>query len=291
MSAGSQGATMTTPLSLNETQARAVSAGSASAHGRREWRPVFSMLLAWPVPFVLLALWWLGTEQNWISAQTLPPPAQVFDTLLTMLHTGEAWRHLAVSLQRVFGGFALGAGVGLFIGFGMGLSNIIRELLYPAFRMLACVPLLGWLPLLMLLLGIDETLKVVLIAKAALIPVTLNTYQGLRNVPSSYLDLARVYRFGYGQRLWRVQLPAALPAIWSGLRYGLTHCWLVLVLVELLASSEGLGYLMSNGQQLMQMDVLLAAVIIVGAVGFTLDKLLEAGERHLLRWRQQAFAS
>jgi sulfonate transport system permease protein len=287
---------MTALLSVAEPQLRAEPAGvapAARASARAaDWRRRgFGVLLAWPVPLFLLALWWLGSERQWISAQTLPPPGQVLDTLVAMLRSGEAWDNLSISLQRVFGGFALGAGAGLLLGLGMGLSAIGRELLYPAFRLLACVPLLGWLPLLMLLLGIDEALKVVLIAKAALIPVTLNTYQGLRNVPESYLELARVYRFNRGQLLRRVLLPAALPSIWSGIRYGLTHCWLVLVLVELLASSEGLGYLMSNGQQLMQMDVLLVAVIIVGTVGFVLDKLLEAIERRLLRWRREAFGS
>ncbi len=287
---------MTALLSVAEPQLRAEPAGvapAARASARAaDWRRRgFGVLLAWPVPLFLLALWWLGSERQWISAQTLPPPGQVLDTLVAMLRSGEAWDNLSISLQRVFGGFALGAGAGLLLGLGMGLSAIGRELLYPAFRLLACVPLLGWLPLLMLLLGIDEALKVVLIAKAALIPVTLNTYQGLRNVPESYLELARVYRFNRGQLLRRVLLPAALPSIWSGIRYGLTHCWLVLVLVELLASSEGLGYLMSNGQQLMQMDVLLVAVIIVGTVGFVLDKLLEAIERRLLLWRREAFGS
>lgn len=246
---------------------------------------------AWAVPLALLALWWAGSAVGWLSPQTLPRPAQVFQTLGHLLHTGEAWAHLSISLQRVALGFALGAGVGLVLGLGMGLSSILRELLYPPFRLLACVPLLGWLPLCILWLGIDELLKVVLIAKAAVVPVTLNTYQGLRAVPGRYLELARVYRFTWLQVLARVMVPAALPAIWSGLRYGLSHCWLVLVLVELLASSEGLGYLMSNGQQLMQMDVLLVAVLMVGTVGYAIDRALETCERYWLRWRPEAFAS
>lgn len=247
-------------------------------------------LLQWPLPLALLLLWWLGSSLEWISPQTLPPPGKVLDILVTMLRNGEAWKHLSISMQRVFAGFIVGSSVGVLLGFSMGLSQWLRELLYPTFRLLACVPLLGWLPLLMLLLGIDEALKIVLIAKAALIPVTLNTFQGLREVPQTYLEVARVCGFNWSQRVSKVMLPAAFPSIWGGLRYGLTHCWLVLVLVELLSSSEGLGYLMSNGQQLMQMDLLLAAVLIVGAVGFTLDKVLECIEKRLLRWRKEAFA-
>lgn len=250
---------------------------------------------AWPrrlvagiVPLALLLLWWQASARGWISAQVLPPPRQVLDTLVTMIGNGEAWGHLSISLRRVLAGFALGTAVGLVLGLGMGLSRTVYGLLYPAFRALACVPVLGWLPLLMLLLGIGEALKVVLIAKAALVPVTLNTCQGVRAIPAEYLDVARAYRLRPWQYWTRVALPSALPQVWAGVRYGLTSCWLVLVLVELLASSEGVGYLMSNGQQLMQLDVLLAAVIIVGATGFVLDRVLEGIEQGLLRWRRPA---
>lgn len=269
-------------------------AGYASVKARPRWFTGWQALgnpaLSWLVPLMVLGLWWVSSTAAWISPQTLPEPGRVFETGVRMVDSGEAWQHLSISLQRVSMGFAVGAGAGLLLGMGMGLSRTVRELLYPSFRMLACVPLLGWLPLCILLLGIDELLKVVLIAKAAVIPVTLNTYQGVRAVPAQYLELARVYRFSPLQTVSRVMLPAAFPLIWSGLRYGLSHCWLVLVLVELLASSEGLGYLMSNGQQLMQMDVLLVAASIVGAVGFALDRILEACERYLLRWRPRGFA-
>lgn len=246
--------------------------------------------IAWAVPLTLLMLWWLGGQLDWISPQTLPSPARVAGTLLQLLTTASGWQQICISLQRVLGGFVIGAGLGLLLGLGMGLSRILHELLYPSFRVLASIPLLGWLPLLMLVLGIGEPLKLVLIAKAALVPVALNTSRGIASVARGHREVGRLYRFGPLQHLRHILLPAAMPSIWSGLRYGLTSCWLVLVLVELLASSEGLGYLMSNGQQLMQMDVLLAAVVIVGAIGLSLDRALEAVERYLLRWRNEAFA-
>ncbi|WP_066096887.1 ABC transporter permease [Xanthomonas massiliensis] len=234
---------------------------------------------------VLLLAWSLASDRGWIDARTLPSPLQVLQTLAGMARNGEAWDSLSISLQRVLAGCALGAVAGLLLGMAMGTWRTVHALVHPAFRALACVPVLGWLPLLMLLLGIGEALKIVLIAKAAFIPVALNTSAGIRAVPVSWLEVADVYGLGAWQRWTRVALPAALPAVWTGLRYGLTSCWLVLVLVELLASSEGLGYLMSNGQQLMQLDVLLACVVMIGAMGFGLDRLLQAVERWLLRWR------
>jgi len=148
---------------------------------------------------------------------------------------------------------------------------------------------LGWLPLLMLLVGIDEALKIILISKAALVPIALNTFKGIRNVPTRYIEVGRVLRFTRRQMLARIVFPAALAPIWNGIRYGLTHAWLALVVVELLASSEGLGFMIVYGRQLFQLDVVLAAVLVVGVVGYALDKVLAAIETRLLGWRKEAF--
>ncbi len=141
----------------------------------------------------------------------------------------------------------------------------------------------------MLLVGIDEALKIILIAKASLVPIALNTFKGIQNVPTRYIEVARVFRFSRWQLLSKVVFPAALAPIWNGVRYGFTHAWLALVVVELLASSEGLGYMIVFGRQLFQLDVVLAAVVMVGAVGFVLDKLLALIETWLLRWRRAGF--
>ncbi len=251
---------------------------------------VKSLGIGWLVPALLLLAWWLGSEWGWVSAQTLPHPSDVIYSLQNLYYSGELAEAVHISLTRVLVGFALGASLGLVVGAAMGLSEQIRDYVYPLYRFVAYVPLLGWLPLLILLLGIGEALKFALIAKAAFIPVTTNTYQGIRNIPTQYREVARLYHFTHWQYLRLVLWPAAFPSVWSGLRYGLTHCWLVLVLVELLASSEGLGYMMHSGQQLMQLDLVLVSVFMVGAIGFLLDALLERIERHLLRWRKESFA-
>jgi len=135
----------------------------------------------------------------------------------------------------------------------------------------------------MLLLGIGEALKVVLVAKAVFTPITLSTSTGIRGVPQCYLELARALRFTRLQTLTRVIFPAALPQLFSGLRYGLTHAWLALVVVELLASYEGIGYLMIYSRQLFQLDVMVAIMLVIGAVGLLFDRLLALGESWLLR--------
>lgn len=242
------------------------------------------------LPTLLVALWWLSAKRHWMTEQTLPAPGAVVDTLVTMLKSGELWLDIRSSVRRVAVGFAFGSSLGVLVGTFMGVSNSVKEYLYPSLRMVASVPILGWLPLLILWLGIGESLKYVLVANAAFIPVTLQCYQGMRYVPVKYREVAAVYRLTRWQLFSRVLVPSAFPTLWGGLRYGLSSCWLVLVLVEILASSEGLGYMMAYGQQMLQMDVLLGAVFVVGTIGYLLDRILEFLESRLLRWRRQAFA-
>ena len=245
--------------------------------------------LSWPFPLAMLLLWYFAAKFEWLPPQILPPPNMVVATFLDLVRSGELGDNLWISLWRVLAGFAIGAAAGLALGIAMGLSPRVRDYLYPSFRLVAQVPSVGWLPLLMMLVGIGEALKIILIAKAAGMPIALNTYKGLEGVPTRFIEVARVYGFTRWQLLRRVVLPAALPQIWNGIRYGLTHAWLALVAVELLASSEGLGFLIVYGRQLYQLDVVMATVVVVGAFGYALDKVLAMIETRLLRWRRDAF--
>jgi len=253
------------------------------------WPPLRDWLLAWPLPLAVLALWALASHFEWIAPQVLPSPEAVALTFKEALVSGELWANLQISLLRVLGGFAVGLVGGLALGVVMGLSPTVKDYVYPIFKAFAQVPVLGWLPLLMLLVGIDEALKIILISKAALVPIALNTYKGIQSVPTRFIEVGKVLKFTRWQMLGKVVFPAALAPIWNGIRYGFTHAWLALVVVELLASSEGLGFMIVYGRQLFQLDVVLAAVVVVGAVGYVLDKGLAAIETRLLGWRKQAF--
>lgn len=253
------------------------------------WPHLRDWLLGWPLPLTVLAVWALAAHFEWVAPQVLPAPEAVALTFKDSVLSGELWANLQISLLRVLAGFSVGLVGGLTLGVAMGLSPTFKDYVYPTFKAFAQVPVLGWLPLLMLLVGIDEALKIILISKAALVPITLNTYKGIQGVPTRYIEVARALEFTRWQMLSKVVFPAALAPIWNGVRYGLTHAWLALVVVELLASSEGLGYMIVYGRQLFQLDVVLAAVVVVGAVGYALDKLLALAERRLLGWRKEAF--
>src|SRR5688572_6077872 len=244
--------------------------------------------LGWLVPVGLLGLWSLATERGWAPPQILPAPRLVLETIVDLAKTGELLTNYAISLARVTAGFALGAGLGALAGVAMGLSRRFEQYVYPLFNALSQVPVLGWLPLAMMVFGIGESLKIVIIAQASLVPVAINVLNGIRRVPPQYVEVARVFQYSRVQFLRKVVLPATVPSLFVGVRYGLTLAWLSLVTVELLASSEGLGFLIVWGRQLFQLDLVLAAIISVGVVGLLLDKGLAALESRLLRWRPEA---
>jgi len=238
-------------------------------------------VLALLAPFVVLALWYWATLRNWIAPQLLPSPSVVWDTFTQMLRSGQITANLAWSLRRVLFGFGIGAFFGLVLGWAMGLSKVLERLLYPSVVAIAQVPALGFIPLAMMFLGIGESLKLVIVAKAVFVPVLIHSMRGVGMVPAGYWELASVNEHRWLATLLRVVIPASLYQVVTGLRLALSQAWLALVTVELLASSEGIGYVMIQGRQLNQIDVVLVTAVIIGVAGFLLDAALERLERLL----------
>ncbi|MFT3720677.1 ABC transporter permease [Pseudorhodoferax sp.] len=261
-----------------QSSARPAAAGAAGVAPGRHARRLACLLAPWLLPAALLALWFVGAAQGWIAPQVLPPPQFVGETLRDLATNGELWLHVSASLRRVLVGFAAGASLGLLLGTAMGLSRRAEAYLLPSFNALVQIPVLGWLPFVLLLVGIGEPLKYILIAKAALVPVALNTLQGFRQTPQALLEVGRVMGFTRRQQVLEIVLPHAVPTLFTGLRLGFTKAWLSLVVVELVASSEGLGYLIVYGRQLFQLDQVMAAVIVVGAIGYAIDRVLDRAE-------------
>ncbi len=242
-----------------------------------------SPLTGFVIPAALLSAWCGVTAAHWVPDQILPAPAAVWEAFGTLTRSGELQNNLGISLSRVGYGFGAGTLAGLLLGAGMGFSDALARFVRPTFLVISQIPILAWLPFLMLLLGIGESLKIVLVAKAVFTPVTLSTCAGIRGVPARYLELARLLQLTSLGTLRRVVLPAALPQLFSGFRYGLTHAWLSLVAVELLASYEGVGYLMVYSRQLFQLDVMVAMMLVIAAAGLVLDRFLSLGESWLGR--------
>jgi sulfonate transport system permease protein len=199
--------------------------------------------------------------------------------------SGEISSNVGISLWRVVRGGAIGLTVGLALGLALGFSPAVDSWIGPLFRTIAQIPSIALIPLLMMLLGIDDKLKLFIMAKACVIPLALVTADGIRNISKTYLEVGAVLRLRRWTLIRRIVLPGALPSIFVGIRQGLAGVWVSLVAVEVLASAEGIGYLMTWGRLIFQLDVVLVCVAIIGLVGFILDFSLRKIEARLLSWR------
>lgn len=249
----------------------------------RAWSAARARLLPFILPLLLLAAWEAAARQGWMPAQILPAPGQVLTALAELAASGEIAVNLRISLGRIAGGFVLGAAAGLGLGILLGVSARARDYLEPTLRASFAVPTMGWIPILMLIFGIEETLKILVIAKAVLVPIVINTAQGIRNIPDTYVETARVLRLGLWSRLRKLYLPAVLPTLFSGVRLALSAAFISLIVVEMLAAAEGIGYMMVWGRTLFQLDIVMVGMIVVGLTGLALDKGLLGVERLLSR--------
>lgn len=237
-------------------------------------------------PIALLYLWHVSVERNWVNPLLLPAPELVWVALKDLYQTGELWSNLSVSLSRIGYGFSAGIVLALVLGLTMGLSLRAEAYIWPTFKAINLVPVIGWIPLLILLVGIDEALKSILIAKAALVPMTINVFKGVRNISQQLTEVAEVYQLSTWSRFKNVVLPGAFISFIGGLRLSLASSWGALVAVELLASSEGIGYVMVYGRQIFQLDVVMATVVVIGLVGFGFDVIIRLIQKQFRGWDQ-----
>jgi len=244
--------------------------------------PIAAAFLALIVPASGLAIWRIATQQAWVTPLMLPAPDAVAAALRDLARSGDLTSNLGLSLRRVVLGFGFGAAIGLAAGGAMGLSRTAEAMLRPLLLSFVQVPVLAWIPLLMIPLGIGETLKLAAIGISAFTPVFLNTAKGFRNVAPALIEVGTLYKFNWPQRVRHILLPGALPTLFTGLRLGLTQAWQALIVVELVASTDGIGYVTVIARQMFQFDQMLAAMLVIGVVGFCLDRSLRFAEARLV---------
>jgi sulfonate transport system permease protein len=242
------------------------------------------ILLALLLPVTALLAIEFAVRAGAIPANLLPAPTQILDTLRDLGAQG-LLGHIAASTLRVAAGFASGAALAVLLGATVGLSRHAEAILDPTFQALRAIPSLAWVPLLLLWLGIDEAPKIVLIAIGAFFPIYMGVASGIRGVDRKLIEVARLYRLSNVALAKRVLLPAALPAILTGLRNGLSLAWMFMVAAELIAASKGLGYLLSDGRETSRADIVLAAIALLAILGKISDTLMAAIEQRSLAWR------
>lgn len=237
-------------------------------------------------PLGLLLFWFLAAHLGWIDKVIFPPPEKVFKTAIELFKKGDLIGNVQISLFRVLTGFFLGTAAGLIFGAAIGFSRGIEKLFAPLFHAIRQVPLLGWIPLIILWCGIGEASKIVLIGMSAFYPVVLNTFEGIRSVKKEYIEVAQVFEFSRRRLLWDVILPSAMPQIFTGIRLSLGKSWMLVVGAEIfIVAKGGIGDMMWEARDRFHMDIVLVGLITVGLVGFAFNQIIALIESRFLIWR------
>lgn len=257
---------------------------SPRAATRRVWdRPVVRVLGGLLLPAVILLVWQYVTTSGLVEPYRLPTPASVYQAGVELAESGQLWTHIAISVQRVLLGFAIGSVIGLAVAGIVGLSRWGDVLLSPTLAAVRAVPSLAWVPLLILWMQIGEDSKVTLIAIGAFFPVYTTVASALRHVDPHLVEAGRSFSLR-GWSLFRtVQLPAVVPSVVAGLRLALAQAWLFLVAAELIASSMGLGFLLIDSQSTGRIDRIILSIVLLAVLGTITSGILALLEKYLLR--------
>ncbi len=255
---------------------------------RAAWPRYLKPALGLLVPVTLAVGWELAVRFGLSNGRLVPPPSVIYATFMELAKTGELQRHAAATLARVAAGFGVGVAAGTVLGAITGYSSLTRRLLDPTLQALRAIPSIAWVPLFILWLGIFEESKVTLIAVGVFFPVYLGVMGAVTSVDRKVVEVGRAFRLSGFQMVRRILLPAVLPSYVVALRSGLGLGWMFVVAAEFMGASEGLGFLLVDGQQLGKPAQIVAAIVAFAVIGKITDWLIVGLTAPLLRWEDRA---
>ena len=241
------------------------------------------------LPAAAVALWWALSSIDLVNSALLVSPGKVLATAIDQVVSARLWRALGASLAREATGFGIGTLLGLLLGALLGLSPLSNRIVGPSFNTFKQISLFAWIPLISVWFGLGDVAKVVFLSLAALVPVVVNTCDGIRTTPPALLEVARVYGYTRRQTVTQVVLPAALPSIFTGIYLALIYSWLATIGAEyLLVAGRGIGNTLIEGSEHFQMDLVIFGMFVIGLVGWSMNAAARAVERRLARWTGRA---
>lgn len=252
--------------------------GGGFVAARRPWSGLVVLIVA-------LAFWQGAACAGWIDPLFFPAPYDVGKALWRLTASGQMGAHVAASMKRLLAGLALGASVGVMVGVAAGLTTSARMVVAPIVAALFPIPKIALLPLFILWFGIGEPSKVATIAFGAFFPMAIATMGGVDAVDRGLIRMAQSFGTPSSDIVRKIVLPAAAPAILSGLRIASSIGIVLIVAAEMIGAKEGLGAFVLAAGNLMAVDDLMAGVVVIAAVGVGFAALIGAAERRLLRWR------
>ncbi|WP_082453430.1 ABC transporter permease [Rhizobium sp. Leaf262] len=237
-------------------------------------------------PIILLATWEAASRFGLLSPSTLAAPSTAVHTGYDMLADGTLLPHLAASAIRAYSGLFLGVFAGVVLALLSGLTRTGEALIDGLVQIKRAIPTLALIPLVIIWLGIGEPMKVFLIFTAVLVPVYINTHAALRGIDIGHVELARTLGLSRLEFIRHVALPGALPGFFVSLRLAVALCWTALVVLELVNTQTGIGYLMNRARDWGQTDIIVVGIMIYAVLGLASDAVVRAIETRALSYRR-----
>jgi ABC-type nitrate/sulfonate/bicarbonate transport system permease component len=237
-------------------------------------------------PILLLLIWELAARAGLIEIRFFPAPSTVVLTGIQQAQTAQFWHDIGISLKRIAIGYVMGAVPGTMLGLAMGLFRPVREVFNPLIAALFPIPKIALLPLLLLIFGIGETSKYVVIAINVFFLMAINAFAGVLNIPAIYFDVAKNLKASRTRTYLTVALPGALPGIFTGLRICAGTALILLVAAEFSSADAGVGYRIWWAWSVFWVDTMYVGFFVIAILGVTFAKIVDLAEYLLLPWRR-----
>lgn len=246
-----------------------------------------NLVLLLVIPILVFVLWWYCSSANLVNSSILPSPQRVWDALVKQIEKGSLWVHISSSFIRVLKGYLVGTLAGLFLGTLAALSKTVGKLIEIPVGILRPIPAIALIPFFILWMGIGETSKVSVIVFGSFWPVLLNTIQGIQSTDKKLLEVGEILEKDRLTVLTKIVLPSALPAIFTGLRLGISNAWTCVVAAEMIAASSGIGFLISYSREMAQPATLLVGIATIGLFGLLIDISFKKLDEILIYWQRE----
>lgn len=234
------------------------------------------------LPVILVLLWWASAV---LAPNVLfPDPGKVVQSLVSVWFSDRIWEDVVPSLLRLFAGLGLAVVVGAGAGIVIGLSRVVRETVEPTLEFIRAIPVTILVPVLLLVIGINDAMKIVVIAFGCVWPILLNTVEGVRGVDEVQSDTARCYHLTGLLRLRTLVVPSAMPQIFAGIRQSLSIGLILMVVSEMFAARDGLGFAIIQFQRIYAIPQMWSGIVVLGLIGVGLSVLFKLVQRRVLRW-------
>ena len=238
-------------------------------------------------PLALLLLWELSARTGLIDTRFFPAPTSIVGQGGDLAGSGELWGHLSASLQRLLWGSLLGGIPALLIGIAMGLYRPIRAAIDPLISATYPIPKSAILPLILLIFGLGEASKIVMVALGVFFPVVINTISGVMQIDKIYLDVGKNFRASRWQTFRTVALPGALPSIMAGIKLGIGMGLILIAIAEMVGAKTGIGFMIWDAWQILSVETMYVGLIVISILGFLLTLILNEIEGWILPWKQE----